>query len=273
MLVATRKLLLCVCIGTVLVAAPAGAVPESAMGTLPTTFDMEFFSFDGPLRGAAASHSFVRLRRIQGDRITEVVDISWLPDPRYFRRNGRVPLLREVPGRNYSLEETFAIAGGRPVFTHGRFEVAPELFEAARRRRNDLESGVAGYKLLDGRRFPSATNCIHAISGILAYLNTGLRRGATATNSLVGFFLSTGLAWSSGSRPPLFPPSSQPQPPATPPIAQDSPPTFAPPAPPTPPTPPAFAPPTHEYPSAPPQPFVQAPVQRRRPILGFLRRR
>jgi hypothetical protein len=260
-----RRLSLLFAVFACVVSAPARADLESfsTAGTA-VSYDMEFFSFDGPLRGAAASHSFVRLRKIENGRLTEVVDISWLPAPDFFRRRGRVPFFRTVPGRNYSLEETFgmAAANGRPVLSHGRFEAAEELFEAAKRRRNELESGGIAYKMIDNATFPAASNCIHAISGMFTYLRTGLKRGRTATNSLVGFFLGTGLLWSPGQRP--VPPSETPAPLArnpAPPDAPVPPPSQAP-------IPTIQAPPTHGG----FVPVAQAPV-RRRPIVGLFRRR
>jgi len=164
-----------------------------------TKYYAEFYSSQGArFNTARTSHTFVRFYKVVDGERTEVVDISWLPAGGYFSRGGRMPLFRAVPGRNYSLEETFAAVSGRQVFNHGKYEVSPDLFGAARDRKRELESGSHHYKMLDGRSFPSGTNCIHAVSGILGYLNTGMRRGTGATSSVAGMFLSTGHMWPAG---------------------------------------------------------------------------
>lgn len=154
-------------------------------------FKAEFFSYQGPLRLAAGTHSFARFSKVENGVVTEVVDISWMAAPESLRRNNRMPLLREVAGQNYSLEETFAMAGRKNVTSHGEYHITPELFEAARKRKFDLEVNRYAYKLIDGRS-QNGINCIHAVSGVLGYLNTGLKRGAGASASLVDFFLASG---------------------------------------------------------------------------------
>ena len=155
----------------------------------------EFFSFDDNRGSAAGSHSFVTFRRVQGGRVVEEVTISFLPSPDFFRRGLRLPVLRRVPGTNYSLRETLNIAraAGARVQSHGVFAVSPDLFQRARAQRDFLQSAAAEYKLLDGRLGGRNTlNCIHAISGMIRRIDTGLSRGETATTKLVEFFLSTG---------------------------------------------------------------------------------
>ncbi len=168
----------------------------------PSEYTAEFFSYQGPLGFPTSTHSFARFTSPTG----EVIDISWLPARGFFRRNGRVPLFRATPGQNYSLEETFQIAaeGGKVPLSHGVFSISPELFEAAGRRKAELESGSIAYKMLDRRSFPGGTNCIHAITGMLAYLRTGLKSGSSATASIVDFFLSTGHMRSRGYQYPSF---------------------------------------------------------------------
>lgn len=155
-------------------------------------YKAEFYSYDGPLRGATASHTFARFLKIVDGSVAEIADISWLPTPGNFRRGNRVPLLRTTPGHNYSVEETMAIAGGRPVLNHGSFFITPDLYQAAVQQKARLDSGAIAYKMLDGRSGDGALNCIHAVTGVVARLNTGLARGETATNAVVNFFLRTG---------------------------------------------------------------------------------
>lgn len=130
--------------------------------------------------------------KVVDGKVAEVTDISWMPEPGNFRRGNRMPLLRTVPGRNYSYEETVAIAGGKPILSHGAFYITPEMYQAAVRQKAALESGTIAYKMLDGRSGDGAINCIHAVTGVVGRLNTGTRRGETATSAVVSFFLSTG---------------------------------------------------------------------------------
>lgn len=157
-----------------------------------TEYKAEFFSYDGPLRTGASSHTFARFTKLEAGKVTETVDISWLPEPGNFRRGNRMPLLRTVPGHNYTVEETMRIAGGKPVLTHGSYFTTADIFQGAVLRKAELESGRIAYKMLDNRSGDNAINCIHAVTGVLGRLNTGLLRGETATNEVVSFFLSSG---------------------------------------------------------------------------------
>lgn len=177
--------------------ASSGFTDHSRPGPL-AEYTAEFFSYQNAWNGPLQSHSALRLKKIVNGVVTDVVDISWLPCPGYFHgRRSRLPLLRVVPGCSYSMEQTYSIAAqlGVRVSSHGIFGVSEALFEAGRARLNTLRSGLYAYKLLDRRSQSYAINCIHAISGIYGYLNTGLSRGYGATQTLLNFFLSTGQMW------------------------------------------------------------------------------
>jgi hypothetical protein len=155
-------------------------------------YKADFYSYDGPLRRGVSSHTFARFVKIVDGKVTEVVDISWMPEPGNLRRHNRMPLFRIVPGHNYTLEQTMAMAGGKMVLSHGSYYITPDIYESAVRQKAKLESGRIAYKMLDGHSGGAAINCIHAVAGVVGSLDTGLRRGKGATSAVVGFFLSTG---------------------------------------------------------------------------------
>lgn len=157
----------------------------------PVEYRAEFYSYIGFFGRASTSHTFARFTKIENGVATEVVDISWLPAPGYFRSGNRVPFFRQVPGHNYSLERTKAIAGNKPIIHNGTFDITPEMYEAAVRRKGELERGRYDYKMIDGSSADRALNCIHALSGVVAFLPTGLSRGPRATDKVVDFFLAT----------------------------------------------------------------------------------
>jgi len=106
--------------------------------------------------------------------------ISWLPS------GGTIHLFGSEPGRNYSLDETFAWAASIGAEVRSTTaEILPELYDSFLERRLELDSGAVLYIMNDrisGR--PSIeTNCIHAISDLpialasLPMLDTGLLHG------------------------------------------------------------------------------------------------
>lgn len=156
-------------------------------------FFAEFYSSDDRLRTGAGSHTFARFFKVENGHMTEVADISWMPKPDFLARRNKMPRFATVPGRNYTLEETLGLAeeSRATVRQHGRYSISPELFLAAKQQKQKLESGVLKYKLLDSPG-SNATNCIHAVTGAVAYLKTGVKHGRTATDAVVNFFLTTG---------------------------------------------------------------------------------
>lgn len=148
----------------------------------------EFFSYEPKL--ATRSHTFARFTKLENGR-AEFVDISYLPEPEFFRGE-RLPRFATVPGHNYTLEDTYRMAGNRGVISNGTYSITAELFEAAKARRSELESGKFSYRMTGLGDGPYAINCIQAVSGVVGHVRTGLKRGTAATNSVVDSFLSTG---------------------------------------------------------------------------------
>lgn len=142
------------------------------------------------------SHTFASFIRTDGDRVSSQVDISWLPAPGYFRNGLEMPPLRIVPGQNYSLSQTLGFAAGlnQPVRRFGPYAISPELFAAAVRQSESLASGRVAYKMLDGGSRPGAINCIHAVTDIAGYTDTGLARGAAASQAALHHLFRSGHA-------------------------------------------------------------------------------
>ena len=100
---------------------------------------------------------------VNGQLAVESVTISWLPASGVVR-----PLrLRSEPGKNHTLEETFAIADshGDRVSMWGPYEINATRYEMAIAQAGLLESGAVRYRVLDtlGRN-KSIEHCVHAIT-------------------------------------------------------------------------------------------------------------
>lgn len=119
------------------------------------------------------AHTFATFVRVcwEGDgpcpanAVYEAHTISWLP----ANLNIRVGALCAEPGHNFDLHETIAFVrdGGQRVSLWGPYQIDPELFEKALRRKDRLESGTIRYKADDSfRKDNRVTNCIHAVSAI-----------------------------------------------------------------------------------------------------------
>lgn len=93
----------------------------------------------------------------------EQVTISWLPE------SGPVqPLrIRSVPGHNYTLEETFAIAAknNARMSMWGPFEIDAGRYCAAAAQAATLESGAVRFRSLDSLgRNRRVQHCVHALT-------------------------------------------------------------------------------------------------------------
>lgn len=98
-----------------------------------------------------------------GTTHVESVTISWLP------ACGRVQpfKLRAVPGKNYSLEETFAIAARdhSQVSMWGPFEIDATRYEMAVAQAHTLDSGAVRFRSIDSLgRNRSVMHCVHAVA-------------------------------------------------------------------------------------------------------------
>lgn len=109
--------------------------------------------------------TFVRVRLdIDGPQTVDQATISWLPAA------GKVKLLKRAEkGRNYTLEESFALVKpGHRVAQWGPFEIQEELFDRAKKQAALLSSGAILYKAVDPFARPAgyAINCEHAVCDI-----------------------------------------------------------------------------------------------------------
>jgi uncharacterized protein (TIGR03000 family) len=109
--------------------------------------------------------------------------ISWMP------ASLRIAVLRRQPepGVNLSLGETFQLAQsiGARVTNQGTFEITRDLYERAANQVKYLRSGQVQYKCVDSRFRGAASNCIHAVSDLGGYLDTGTQSGDAATAAVV----------------------------------------------------------------------------------------
>lgn len=164
-----------------------------------THFYMVMFGAEGMVNQPTTSHTFATFVREDNDVLTQELTISWMPAIGYFSANNSMPLLRIVPGRNYTLDETVSLATNRRVGFWGPYEVSPQLYAAAQNRVAYLSSGATSYKMMilvshhlrDNplRNLPGgAVNCIMALSDIAGYLDTGSSWGLGASSQVLSFF-------------------------------------------------------------------------------------
>ncbi len=153
-------------------------------------FVMMYSYQNNGINAPAMSHTFATFVKMKDGFVQSAVDISWLPQPQYFRGifRDKVPPLRPVPGKNYSLQETLGIAArnGYGVSPFGPYEITPQTFEAAGKRAADLSGGKYMYKMINGRS--DAVNCILAVGGVVGDPRTGLKHGAPATEAVLDHF-------------------------------------------------------------------------------------
>jgi hypothetical protein len=132
---------------------------------------------------------------VNGEMAVESLTISWLPADGPVR-----PLaLRSEIGKNYSLEETFAIAERNRdrVSMWGPYEIDAHRYELAVEQAARLESGAVRYRVLDTLGFKhSISHCVHAVT----YADPVLRRavqpvlqvGEPGTSRLAARYLRNG---------------------------------------------------------------------------------
>lgn len=155
------------------------------------------------LRLSMASHSFGTFVAIENGKVTRESTISWLPQPGYFRDGFQMPLLKVVPGHNYTLDETLRFESGKHFRNYGPYEISPELYQRALRKIAFLESGGTRYKMLGNlgsdERVPadydqagSAINCIMAFNGVGGFANVGKVFGWRASEKILATAAAAG---------------------------------------------------------------------------------
>lgn len=152
-------------------------------------FYMTIFGVQDRINRFETAHTFGLFVRVD-DTAPEALEtqlISWLP------ATGIVHLFaRAEKGRNYPLDESLSepAEDGRQITMWGPIEIKAELFERAKKRVADLESGRILYKAFDEfqRKTGLVTNCEHAVSDIdhdAGYLHTGTGHGNRGSRMVV----------------------------------------------------------------------------------------
>jgi hypothetical protein len=136
--------------------------------------------------------TFVRVRlEVTGPKVVDQATISWLPAA------GKVKLLKRAErGRNYTLEESFALVKpGHRVAQWGPFEIQEKLFDRAKKQAAFLSSGGVLYKAVDPFSRPAgvAVNCEHAISDIGLSPGESIVRTGTAHGHHGSYLVATHL--------------------------------------------------------------------------------
>ncbi len=166
----------------------------------PPQYFVTVYSYQGrlilPRNPARLSHTFARFSKVQNGRVVSAVDISWLPAPGYFAglRHCAMPLVGSVPGRNYSLRETEAIAArcGARIQPFGPYRISPSVFQAAADQQKFLKSGFVRYAIFAEGDSPGLSNCIKAVRDVVAPKPSGLLHGAAASADTVRYFAQQG---------------------------------------------------------------------------------
>lgn len=155
---------------------------------------MTLFSATGRRNQVTSSHCFALFCKVNQEKATETVTISWMP------KSGRISTFSRSPeiGENMSIADTLAWANsvGATVERFGPYYIKEELYQRAKFQEERLTAGHVRYKVVDtGMRPNNATNCIHAISDILCngdqfdkFLVTGRNRGRDAAAVLKTYF-------------------------------------------------------------------------------------
>lgn len=136
--------------------------------------------------------TFVRVRlEVDGPQTVDQATISWLPAA------GKVKLLKRAEkGRNYTLEESFALVKpGHRVAQWGPFEIQEELFDRAKKQAALLSSGAILYKAVDPftRTVGYAINCEHAVCDIGIRPGESIVRTGTAHGHHGSYLVATHL--------------------------------------------------------------------------------
>lgn len=143
---------------------------------------------------------FAKVDMSEGQMIVrESVDISWLP--KGLRPSQQIwDWVVPVTGKNFRLHESLACANspGLALKTFGPVEISHELYEAARRKAEWLESGHVKYVMLDNLyreraaffQQGGASNCIHAVCdlAITKPLTTHVTYGHKASELVFNHF-------------------------------------------------------------------------------------
>jgi hypothetical protein len=142
----------------VVVAFPA----HSGIASLQNRYFLVVWGYQGADNPPRESHTFLTVYR--GDDLAKgrvaPATISWFP------ADGGIHLVGVERGRNFSLQQTLAIAcqARKHVATWGAYEIPSALYQRVLARIKLLESGKIDYSALSLR--PGSMNCIEAAGDI-----------------------------------------------------------------------------------------------------------
>jgi hypothetical protein len=180
------------------------AMHALALAALSIRYFLVMFGAQDAVNHARNSHTFATFVRAEiapgedlGNATLDVHTISWIPAD--YEETGDVCVLfcPVEEGRDFTLDETLAALedNGRLVEYWGPVEIQRDLYDRAIARIGFLESGAVAYRANDRRtRDPAffgepggAINCMHAISDIGGFLETGLDWGPPGSEDVLEF--------------------------------------------------------------------------------------
>jgi hypothetical protein len=182
-------------VAAVALIAPAAPGPSPAG---PRYFFILFAGQSVPFvpRTAHTWATFVKATPLpDGTTLVEPVTISWLPVDGDVRLRNLLP----VRGKNYTLEETFAVMAGyrAQVSYWGPYEIDAGRYERAVAQAARLESGQVRYRVIDSFRNKSrVVHCVHAVTHadpvLEAIIQPVLRVGEPGTSKLAAKYAASG---------------------------------------------------------------------------------
>jgi len=188
---------------SLVLAATLGTPPDVgyAMPTEITEAPRYYFTLFGgqsvPFRPRTAHTwaTFTRVTPTAGGPVVEPITISWLPVTGVVEP----ARLRSVPGRNWSLQDTFAIMAGNnaQVSMWGPFEIDEGRYHAAVAQAQRLDSGAVRFRSLDSLNFRrTVAHCVHAVTHADPVLDRRIqpvvRVGEPGTSRLAAMYVSSG---------------------------------------------------------------------------------
>jgi hypothetical protein len=162
----------------------------------PVSHYVTFYGYNGVPDGPTLSHTFAAfVERDDQTGVLKTDTISWIPADR-----APVHLLSVQPGHNYTLAETFTIAGDRVSISHGPYRITDAVYAKAMARIAFLKDANVHYKMFPWHlRGPAlnnqpggAVNCVAAVSDIMGFLDPGEVWGDPATQQVIEFFARQG---------------------------------------------------------------------------------
>jgi len=190
-------MLLCVVIASALMVPPAEFAPCAD----PSRYYFILFAGQGiPFRHRTA-HTWATWVKAtptpDGHVLLEPLTISWLPAAVEVHPQR----IRPEPGKNYTLDETFAImaAHNSRVSVWGPYEIDAHRYELARVQIAHLESGAARFRAVDSFNFNDhVINCVHSVTHASPVVRNRvqpvIRVGEPGTSRLAAMYVR-GDAW------------------------------------------------------------------------------